>query len=281
MNATRLVLFGLLLSALLASHAASAPKPSRYADLILADKPAAYWRLNDDATGVVRNLAPGASASALNGTVDGKVQLGARAQLSAEFPEFEPDSTAAGFSGKGEFIRVKDPGANSPLDFKQGDSITLEAWVSLNNIKDGQQIYVVGKGRTGNKGFASDNQNYALRLRGDDSAACVSFLFRDAARSLEIPPLTGAGGKIAKRLPLDYAIAGFDWVVRQVRLSDPKIPDAGEQAPPAAILRRGIGSALQRAQVFLALLEQFGLEEADTSGLQGCLVYRPDEKGVR
>ncbi len=180
MKATRLVLFGLLLSAALASHAVPAPKPSRYADLILADKPVAYWRLNDDAAGVVRNLAPGANASALNGTVEGKVQLGARAQLSAEFPEFEPDSTAAGFSGKGEFIRVKDPGANSPLDFKQGDSITLEAWVSLNNIKDGQQIYVVGKGRTGNKGFAPDNQNYALRLRGDDSAACVSFLFRDA-----------------------------------------------------------------------------------------------------
>ncbi len=183
MKASRLVLFGLLLSAALASGAAAAPKPSRYADLILADKPAAYWRLNDDASGVVRNLAPGANAAVLNGTVEGKVQLGQRAQQSQEFPEFEPDSTAAGFSGKGEFIRVKDPGAKSPLDFGQGDSLTLEAWVFLNDIKDGQQVYVVGKGRTGNKGFAPDNQNYALRLRGDDSAACVSFLFRDAEGS--------------------------------------------------------------------------------------------------
>ena len=166
-----------------ALHAAAPAKPSRYADLILADKPAAYWRLNDDASGTVKNIAPGANASAMDGKVEGKVSLRQSAQSNEQFPEFEPDSTAAGFSGKGEFIRVKDPGANSPLDFKNGDSITLEAWVLLNSIKDGQQIYIVGKGRTGNKGFAPDNQNWALRLRGEDSAACVSFLFRDAAGS--------------------------------------------------------------------------------------------------
>ena len=179
MNTPRFA-FAFLIVAAVSAHAATATKPSRYADLILADKPVAYWRLNDASGSTALNLAPGANASALNGTVEGKVQLGQRAQLATEFPEFEPDSTAAGFSGKGEFIRVKDPGAKSPLDFGQGDSLTLEAWVFAHSIKDGQQVYVVGKGRTGNKGFASDNQNYALRLRGDDSAACVSFLFRDA-----------------------------------------------------------------------------------------------------
>ena len=180
MNALRLYHALLLLSFALPLGAAAASKPSRYADLILADKPAAYWRLNDDAGGIARNLAPGGSASALDGKVEGKVQLGQRGQPTAEFPEFEPDSTAAGFSGKGEFIRVKDPGAKSALKFAKGDSITLEAWVSASAIKEGQQVYVVGKGRTGNKGFSSDNQNYALRLRGEDGAACVSFLFRDA-----------------------------------------------------------------------------------------------------
>jgi hypothetical protein len=153
---------------------------SRYADLILADKPAAYWRLNDDASGTVKNIAPGANATALDGKVEGKVTLRQAAQSRELFPEFEPDSTAAGFSGKGEFIRVKDPGGNSPLDFKNGDSITIEAWVLLNAIKDGQQVYVIGKGRTGNKGFAADNQNWALRVRGQDDAAAISFLFRDA-----------------------------------------------------------------------------------------------------
>ena len=179
MNALRLSA-GLLLTALLAT-APAATKPSRYADLVLADKPAAYWRLNDTGTTAV-NSAPGAKAALLNGTVEGKVATGQRAQPSEQFPEFEPDSAAAGFSGKGEFIRVKDPGANSPLDFAKGDAITIEAWVSVNSLKDGQYVYVVGKGRTGNKGFEAHNQNYALRLHGTGGAACVSFLFRDAEK---------------------------------------------------------------------------------------------------
>jgi len=189
MNAPCLAACAGLFLANVALQAAAPAKPSRYADLILADKPAAYWRLNDDVNGTVKNIAPGANASALDGRVEGKVALRQSAQSSEQFPEFEPDSTAAGFSGKGEFIRVKDPGANSPLDFKNGDSITLEAWVLLNSIKDGQQVYVIGKGRTGNKGFAADNQNWALRLRGQDDAAAVSFLFRDAE---------AAGAKLSK-----------------------------------------------------------------------------------
>jgi len=171
----------LLLAVVLAWDTAAAMKPSRYADLVLADKPAAYWRLNDTGTTAV-NSATGAKAALLNGTVEGKVATGQRAQPSEQFPEFEPDSAAAGFSGKGEFIRVKDPGANSPLDFAKGDAITIEAWVSVNSLKDGQYVYVVGKGRTGNKGFEAHNQNYALRLHGTGGAACVSFLFRDAER---------------------------------------------------------------------------------------------------
>jgi len=179
MNALRLSA-GLLLAAL-AVTAAAATKPSRYADLVLADKPAAYWRLNDTGSTAL-NSAPGAQAALLNGTVEGKVAIGQRAQPSEQFPEFEPDSAAAGFSGKGEFIRVKDPGASSPLDFAKGDAITMEAWVNVNTLKDGQYVYVVGKGRTGNKGFEANNQNYALRLHGQGGAACVSFLFRDSEK---------------------------------------------------------------------------------------------------
>ena len=196
MNVLRL-LAPLLLAAVPAGDAAAAAKPSRYADLVLADKPAAYWRLNDPGT-TAQNSAPGATAAALNGVVEGKVAVGQRAQSSEQFPEFEPDSAAAGFSGKGEFIRVKDPGAKSALKFAKGDAITLEAWVSANSIKDGQQVYVVGKGRTGNQGFPSDNQNYALRLRGDGGAACVSFLFRDAEHSGAAVPAAGGKTKLSK-----------------------------------------------------------------------------------
>src|SRR5690606_24489677 len=55
-----------------------------------------------------------------------------------------------------------------------------EAWVNCTRLSNDQQIYILGKGRTQNRGFASENQNYALRLRGQKGEACVSFLFRSA-----------------------------------------------------------------------------------------------------
>lgn len=107
------------------------------------------------------------------------------------------------------------------------------------------------------------------------------FLLRDAARSLELAPMT-AEGKSAKQSPLDRAAAGFAWVVRQVRLLPPEkqaLFDA--PAPPAYVLRRGTGSPLERGLVFLALLEQFGLDEDEAAGLQGCLLFAPDDKGQK
>lgn len=106
------------------------------------------------------------------------------------------------------------------------------------------------------------------------------FLLRDAARSLELSPLTG-NGKTVRQSPLDRAEAGFAWVVRQIRLHPPDGPVDEETAPPVAVLKRGLGTPLERGLVFLALLEQFGLDDDETkTGLQGCLLFRPDEKGV-
>jgi hypothetical protein len=52
--------------------------------------------------------------------------------------------------------------------------------VNLFEIAPGQQVYIVGKGRTARPGMAADNQNWALRLAGQDGLAAVSFLFRNA-----------------------------------------------------------------------------------------------------
>ena len=88
------------------------------------------------------------------------------------------------------------------------------------------------------------------------------FYLRDAARSLAIPGLT----------PEQLADLGFAWVCRQVYLS-PWLIDTGERVvaaalPPVAALRRGSGSALERMYVFLALLQQMGID--------GCLIGSPD-----
>lgn len=94
------------------------------------------------------------------------------------------------------------------------------------------------------------------------------FLLRDAAASLEVTAPAPKGTALPRLTPLERAEAGFAWVCRQVRLAD----QMAEPAPVAFALRRGWGSAFERSALFLALLEQFGQDEGDESGLQGCLI---------
>ena len=94
-----------------------------------------------------------------------------------EYPGFSEDNKAMEFTGSDRLV-ISDAGEGSPLDFGNGDSITLETWVWPFVIGDGDNVYLIGKGRTNNKGFIQDNQNYALRLRGQNGQGCASFLFR-------------------------------------------------------------------------------------------------------
>ena len=93
------------------------------------------------------------------------------------YPGFGENDRALQFR-PGSYLRH--PGAaNDPAyRFTNGDTITLEAWVRCDQISGGQNQYIIGKGRTHREGFAKDNQNWALRLRGDDGRAKLSFLFR-------------------------------------------------------------------------------------------------------
>ncbi len=103
------------------------------------------------------------------------------------------------------------------------------------------------------------------------------FLMRDAARTLELVAPAGRGGKPVKQSPLDRAVLAFAWVDRQVRLAPSSAArDDPRPVPPDFALRRGRGTALERALVFLALLEQLGADEANGS-LQGCLLFLPGD----
>jgi hypothetical protein len=110
-------------------------------------------------------------------------RLGVDKQGPAEprFPLFGAENQALSIQAGGSSIRVADPGTDSVLDFDLGDTITIEAWVNPTDVAAGQQVYIVGKGRTQNPGVAENNQNYALRLRGVAGTARLSFLFRSAA----------------------------------------------------------------------------------------------------
>ncbi|HIF00614.1 MAG TPA: DUF1553 domain-containing protein [Fuerstia sp.] len=98
-----------------------------------------------------------------------------------EFPDFSNSNTAVRLDGKNAYFSVADPGSDSDFDFTNGDSITLEAWVKVDDIRNGQPMYVIGKGRTNSPKFARDNQNWSFRVVGTKGMASLGFLFAGKA----------------------------------------------------------------------------------------------------
>ncbi|HTN78006.1 MAG TPA: LamG-like jellyroll fold domain-containing protein, partial [Pirellulaceae bacterium] len=151
-----------------------------YAEIVAADEPVLYWSF-DGAT--AETIAPHTASSlklAPPAKSQGKVKFAPSGPAAARFPLFAKTNDALELVGAGGRIVLTDPGANSPLDYDRGDSLTLEAWVNCTKLGEGQQVYIIGKGRTKNAGVATENQNYALRLTGQNGQAAVSFLFRSA-----------------------------------------------------------------------------------------------------
>lgn len=67
------------------------------------------------------------------------------------------------------------------LRFQKGEAITLEMWVKVRQIRDGQIVHLLGKGRNGTKEFGDNNQNYGLRLKGGNGRAAIGFIFTSKA----------------------------------------------------------------------------------------------------
>jgi hypothetical protein len=83
----------------------------------------------------------------------------------------------------------------------------------------------------------------------------LCFLLHDAARSLELEGLSQP----------EQAAAAFAWVVRGIRL----LQRNEDLLPPQFVLRRGWGTARERALAYVALLEQLGIP--------GCILAIPAE----
>ncbi len=115
--------------------------------------------------------------SAPEGAIVGAVTFKQPGPRRPDYPRFEQTNEAATFDGKGAHLEIKDAGVNSLFDFKNGDAITLEAWVKPDGLRKGENAYVIGKGRTDPKAANPSNQNWALRLRVLYDTACLNFLF--------------------------------------------------------------------------------------------------------
>ncbi len=142
-----------------------------YGEVVRSDQPVAHWRFEKTDRAVPNAVgSPELKAAPLQ---MGNARQGARPK---RYPAFADSNSAGHFRGGG--ARLVIPGKAESLKFRKGDTITLEAWVNPQSITEGQQVYIIGKGRTGNEGFAADNQNWGLRLRGQNGLCVASFLFR-------------------------------------------------------------------------------------------------------
>jgi hypothetical protein len=99
----------------------------------------------------------------------------------------------------------------------------------------------------------------------DPAYVAECFAMRDAARSLDPSGLP----------PQELARLGFAWVCRQVYIQPWELERDGyiPAVPPSYVLARGYGSGLERAYVFLALLQQMGLD--------GCLIGNADQGTIK
>ncbi|MFN9721484.1 MAG: DUF1549 domain-containing protein, partial [Planctomycetota bacterium] len=152
--------------------------PTLADDPLLQTKPVLHWSFSrEDFSSDTERGATSLSATKIFGqpvrTTDGPA--------APEFPHFPSTNEAATLDGR-SWIAFDDPGDASPVDFSSNDNIAIEAWVRITSIEDAQQVYIIGKGRTGNPDTTKENQSWALRLRGISGTARPSFLFRSADR---------------------------------------------------------------------------------------------------
>jgi len=159
---------------------------------LLADRPLAAWRFEDQAgtkqataerfsqdgpeslpndTGLAEPLSVGdllAAATPLPAQVSGTVVFAEAGPRPPRHPAFAATNTAALFGSGRSFLTVPtDTARFDEFRFAGGDSITLEAWVNPFGIEDGQQVYLVGKGRTNRKGVRiARSMTLSQRSRG-------------------------------------------------------------------------------------------------------------------
>ena len=144
----------------------------------------------------------------------GGVEQGVRGPIAPEFPDMSTNNQAIRLGGNGARLIYED--REGRFQFRNGESITIEAWVRLDGKRPGAPMYVIGKGRTFNRGFPKENQNWSLRIVHDARVARVNFLF--ASR--------GEGGAVTwHRWASDLGFTvetGWHHVAVAYRFGDPK-----------------------------------------------------------
>lgn len=115
------------------------------------------------------------SPDSLPGSVHGDVDVVESQLQSPRYPTIEPGNKVLQLSAPA-WVSIPDDPKTNRFDFDNGDVVTFEAWVRVDTL--GENMCLVGKGRTGSSGAKAINQNWAFRLRKNKGQACLNFLFR-------------------------------------------------------------------------------------------------------
>lgn len=88
--------------------------------------------------------------SALPGnSVNGQARIAEATGPNAEhFLGIPASNQALNFQKAGAYLRIADDQDAGPLDFRNGDEITLESWVRIDRLNNNANVYILGKGRT-------------------------------------------------------------------------------------------------------------------------------------
>jgi hypothetical protein len=173
----------LAVGAALCAMPASA-QDSAWSRLVKEDAPLLWW--NFDGTEPAIPATSGTDALP-ESKFEGDVKPGQTGPTRSTSPLFTADNRSIEMTSKGGVIKITDPGEKSLLDFDKGDAITIEAWVKPDPFGGARYMYIVGKGRTYEKGFSRENHNYSLRLQGKGPDAVLSFLFRSRGSDEKSP----------------------------------------------------------------------------------------------
>ena len=159
---------------------------SKYPNGLLADSPSLFWVFGHS-TNIVDRI------EKLPAEKSGSVRLDQAGPRPPQFPAFSSKTSAVAITGTGG-LKVEDPGDQSVLDFENGDTLTVEAWVNPTSIPEGQHAHIVCKGRTHREGFSRNNLNYALRLTRVGGTARLSFLFHSVGKGSQFHRWTSDRG---------------------------------------------------------------------------------------
>jgi hypothetical protein len=154
---------------------ATSGNASPWTRLVSEDAPELWWRFGGERPLAVRAGKTGALIGPFSAVGFQPAQPGVDSRDSRLF---DPGNTSVLFDGRSTVLKFKDPGEKSVFDFDLGDALTIEAWIRLDK-KPGGFIHILSKGRTGNPGFPTGNQNYAFRIDGGKGDPRLSFLFRN------------------------------------------------------------------------------------------------------